>query len=107
MKLAIVIVSNKDAANVVGATGAEGYFSTRMSTAGQFLENGHTTILFGVEDEKVDDLFTIIEKSITKRVVRKTQVESTVAGSLLNKPVDVEEYGAVAFVINIDEFRKL
>lgn len=107
MKLAIVIVSNKDVSNVLAATIAEGYFSTRISTAGQFLENGHTTILYGVEDEKLDNLFEIIENSITKRVVKRTQVESTVAGLLLNKPVDVEEYGAVAFVINIDEYRKL
>ena len=34
-------------------------------------------------------------------------VASTLEGSWLRQPVDVEEYGAVAFVINVDEFRKL
>lgn len=107
MKLVIVIVSNKDLTNVLAATSAEGYFSTKIATAGQFLEGGHTTILYGTEDNKVEKLFDILEKNITKRVVRKTGVESTLEGSLLKKPVDVDEYGAVAFVVNVDEFRKL
>ncbi|MCM1285066.1 MAG: cyclic-di-AMP receptor [Acetobacter sp.] len=107
MKLVIAIVSNKDLANVLSNTSREGFFSTKISTSGQFLESGQTTILFGTEDDKVEKLFEIIEKSVTKRIVRKTGVESTIEGSLLKKPVDVEEFGAVAFVINVDEFRKL
>ena len=101
MKLVIVIVSNKDLTNVLSSTVEEGYFSTKISTQGMFLENGQTTVLFGVKDEEVDKLFDIIEKNVTKRV------DSTLQGSLLKKPVDVEEYGAVAFVIDVDQFRKL
>lgn len=107
MKLVLVIVSNRDLSQVLAATSAEGYFSTKVSTAGQFLEGGHTTILFGVDDDRVDALFDVLEKNITKRVVRKSGVESTLEGSLLKKPVDVEEYGAVAFVIDVDQFRKI
>lgn len=107
MKLAIIILSNKDTAKVMAATSAEGFSSTRISTSGQFLENGQTTILYGVEDDKVDALFKIVESNVSKRVVKQTGVESTISGSLLKKPVDVEEYGAVGFVIDIEEFRKL
>ncbi len=107
MKLVIVIVSNKDLTKVLAATGTEGFFSTKVSTEGQFLEGGHTTILYGIEDDKVDLLFSILKKNVTKRVVRKTGVESTIEGSLLKKPVDVEEYGAVAFVVDVDQFKKL
>lgn len=107
MKLILAIVSNRDLSNVLAVTSAEGFFSTKVSTAGQFLEGGHTTILFGVDDEKVDFLFNVLEKSVTKRVIRKSGVESTIEGSLLKKPVDVEEYGAVAFVIDVEQFKKL
>ena len=102
MKLVIVIVSNKDLTNVLSSTVEEGYFSTKISTQGMFLENGQTTVLFGVKDEDVEKLFDIIEKNVTKRVVRHIGVDST-----LQKPVDVEEYGAVAFVLDVDQFRKL
>lgn len=107
MKLVLAIVSNRDLSNVLAATITEGFFSTKVSTAGQFLEGGHTTILFGVDDEKVDFLFSVLEKNVTKRVIRKSGVESTIEGSLLKKPVDVEEYGAVAFVIDVEQFKKL
>ena len=40
-------------------------------------------------------------------LVRHVGVDSTLQGSLLKKPVDVEEYGAVAFVLDVDQFRKL
>ena len=82
MKLVIVIVSNKDLTNVLSSTIEEGYFSTKISTQGMFLENGQTTVLFGVKDDEVEKLFSIIEKN-------------------------VEEYGAVAFVLDVDQFRKL
>lgn len=107
MKLLIAIVSNKDLATVLSATSVEGFFSTKISTAGQFLQDGQATILFGVQDERVDELYELIEKNVTKRVVRQKGVESTLEGSLLKKPVDVEEYGAVAFVIDVEDFRKL
>jgi len=107
VKLVISIFSNKDLSRVLAATGSEGFFSTKISTAGQFLEGGHTTVLYGVEEEKLEKLFSIIEKNVTKRVIRQKGVESTIEGSLLKKPVDVEEFGAVAFVIDVDQFRKL
>lgn len=107
MKLAIVIISNNDLSKVISATSNEGFFSTRISTSGLFLEKGNTTLLFGIEDDKVEKLFDVVEENVTKRVVKKMSVESTVEGSLLNTPVDVEEYGAVAFVINVEDFRRL
>ncbi len=107
MKLVVVIVSNKDSSNVLAATGAEGFFSTKIATHGQFLETGQTTILYGVNDDKVDELFELIKNNVTKRTLKHTGVENTLEGSLLIKPVDVEEFGAVAFVINIEDFKKL
>lgn len=107
MKMVIAIVSNKDVAKVLSSTSAEGFISTKIATKGQFLESGQTTILFGVEDDRVDYLFEVIESNVTKRILCQTGVESTIEGSLLKKPVDVEEFGAVVFVINVEEFKKL
>lgn len=107
MKLVIAIISNSDVTKVLGATSTEGFSSTKVATAGQFLQSGQTTILFGVDNDRVEELFGIIEKNVTKRVLKEKGVESTLEGSLLKKPVDVEEYGAVAFVVDVEDFRKL
>ena len=106
MKLVMTIVSNNDAEKVMGAVAANGYFATRISTTGQFLVNGHTAILIGCDDEKVEKLYDILKNNVTKRQVKTSGVKSTVTGSLLNQAVDVEENGAVAFTMNIDDFQK-
>ena len=102
MKLVMAVISNKDVSKVLDAITKEGF-----ATTGQFLADGHTTLFIGTEDHKVEQLFDVLKKHVTKRVVRQAGVASTLEGSLLRQPVDVEEYGAVAFVINVDEFRKL
>lgn len=107
MKLVIAIISNSDLDRVLGQTSAVGFPSTRIATKGQFLQDGHTTMLFSVTDDKVNELFDVIKKNVTKRVIRNAGVESTIEGSLLNKPVDVETGGAVALVINVEDFKKL
>ena len=106
MKLVIIILSNNDSAKLLDAVAQNGYFATRISTAGQFLVDGHTTILIGCNDDKVDALYDIIKNNVTKRVVKTAGVTSTIEGSLLKQAVDVEEGGAVAFTIDVENFHK-
>ena len=107
MKLVIAIISNSDSEKVISAIAQAGYSSTKISTRGQFLVDGHTTLLVGCDDEKVNALLEIMKNSATKRVVESTGVTSTIDGSLLKKAVDVEKYGIVATIINVEEFIKL
>lgn len=106
MKLIMTIVSNKDSGNVLDAVSQNGFFATKISTAGQFLVDGHTAIIIGCEDSKVEELHKILKDNVTKRVVKTPGVTSTINGSLLNQAVDVEEYGGVAFTINVEDFKK-
>lgn len=106
MKLVMTIVSNSDTEKVLAAVAQNGYFATKVSTTGQFLVDGHTAIIIGCADEKVEKLYEILKNNVTKRVVKTPGVTSTITGSLLNQAVDVEEYGAVAFTINVDDFQK-
>ncbi|MBQ9531109.1 MAG: cyclic-di-AMP receptor [Eubacterium sp.] len=107
MKLVIAIISNTDTEKVISAIALEGYSSTKISTRGQFLVDGHTTLLIGCDDEKVKPLLEIMKNNVTKRTVASTGVTSTITGSLLNQAVDVEKYGIVAFIVNVEEFIKL
>lgn len=106
MKLVMTIVSNKDSEKVLSVLSQNGYFATKVSTTGQFLVGGHSAILIGCKDEEVEKLYELLKANITKRVVKTPGVTSTVSGSLLNQAVDVEEYGAVAFTINVEDYNK-
>ena len=106
MKLIISIVSNKDVENVFENLSKAGFPATKISTMGQFLEGGHTSLFIGVDDNKVDDVFDVLQNSVSKRVIKQHGVQSTLKGTLLKQPVDVEEFGAIAFVINVEEFKK-
>ena len=106
MKLVMTIVSNSDTEKVMDAVAQNGYFATKISTSGQFLRDGHTAILIGCEDEKVEKLYEVLKSNVKKRVVKSPGVKSTVSGSLLNQEIDVEEYGAVAFTMDIENFQK-
>ena len=106
MKLVITIISNKDTEKVLDAVVLNGYFATKISTSGQFLVDGNTALLICCEDERVPKLYDILKNSVTKRKIKTQGVTSTVTGSLLKQAVDVEEYGAVAFMTDIERFEK-
>lgn len=106
MKMIITIVSNKDTENVLDKLSEARFSATRVSTTGLFLEGGHSCLFIGVEDSKVDEVFEVLQGAVKKRVVRQHGVKSTLQGTLLQQPVDVEEFGGVAFVIDVEEFKK-
>lgn len=106
MNLIISIVSNKDTEKVLDKLYTAGFPATKISSTGQLLEGGHSCLLIGVKKEKTEEVLTILKENVTKRVVREHGIQSTLTGTLLKQPVDVEEYGGIAFVIDVEEFRK-
>lgn len=106
MKLIITIISNKDTEKVLNILSKSGFPATKVSSTGQFLEGGHSSLFIGVEDDKVEEVHKILKENVTKRVVREHGTQSTLNGTLLKQPVDVEEYGGISFIIDVEEFRK-
>lgn len=107
MKFIIAIVSNEDVTNVTKKLVVNRFYVTKLSTTGQFLKDGNTTLLIGVEDEKVDEVIADINSCISKRTVTSGGVVSSIEGSLLKKPIEVTKGGATIFVLDVDRFEKL
>lgn len=106
MKLIIAIVSNKDTQKAIDNLSAAGYYVTKFSTSGAFLADGHTSLMVGTENDKVDGVLEALKCSVTKRTIKEYGVQSTLTGTLLKQPVDVEQGGGVAFVIDVEDFVK-
>ena len=55
MKMILAIINHDDANRVTRALTRAHYFVTKLATTGGFLKDGNTTLITGVEDDRVDD----------------------------------------------------
>jgi len=109
MKLIIAVVQDDDVEDLVEALVKEKIYSTKLASTGGFLREGNTTLLIGVEKEKVDLVISII-KDICKS--RKQTFTTPIpptgsAGVYIPYPIDVMVGGATIFVVDIDRFEKV
>lgn len=109
MKLIIAIVQDDDSADLVEILMDSGFRVTKLATTGGFLKAGNTTLMIGVEEEKVDQVITQIEE-VCKTRQQIVSTPSPVAGSTgvyVPYPVEVEVGGATIFVVDVDKFVKV
>lgn len=106
MKLIMAIVNNDDSSIVASKLTSGGYSVTKLATTGGFLKAGNTTFILGVEDEKVDDVISIISNHSKKRTQLLPATSSITPGPFPSVPVEVQVGGATVFVMNIERFEK-
>ncbi len=109
MKLIIAIVQDEDAGRLINTMMKEGYGITKLATTGGFLRSGNTTLLAGVEEEKLDECLGIIENVCKSR----KQVVNAGLGSFNSVPmnagvngVEITVGGATVFVMDVECFKK-
>lgn len=107
MKLLIAIVNDDDCSNLLEETTKAGFSATRLATTGGFLRAGNSTLLFGVEDSKVDTVIEIIGKCCRKRKHMVSALPTFQTEFIASLPVEVTVGGATVFVVDIDKFVKL
>ena len=109
MKLIIAVVQDDDADDLVERLVKEKVSSTKLASTGGFLRGGNTTLLIGIEEDRVDSVISII-KDICKS--RKQTFTTPIpptgsAGVYIPYPIDVIVGGATIFVVDIDRFEKV
>lgn len=62
MKMIIAILHDDDVENVVQALMSENFRITRVASTGGFFRKGNTTLLAGVDDERVDEAIGMMRK---------------------------------------------
>ena len=109
MKLVISIVQDDDALDLVDALNEKGYSVTKLATTGGFLKSGNTTLLSGVQKEKVDEVIDIIREvcETRKGVISSPTNVSEPSGVYIPYPMEVQIGGATIFVVDVDKFVKI
>ena len=107
MKLILAIIQDEDAHQVISALNEAKFQVTRLNTKGGFLRAGNTTLMTGVEKERVDEALRIIEENSKARNQYATLPSCVGAmhGFLL-APIEVKVGGATVFVLDVEQFHK-
>ena len=108
MKLIIAIVQDEDAGRLMTSLMNDGFSVTKLATTGGFLKAGNTTLLIGVEAEKLEVAMGLIEKTCKSRKQISTAPSPVPnsSGGYLPFPVEVVVGGATVFVMDVDQFTK-
>lgn len=108
MKLVFAIVHDDDGPKVMEGLNKEGFSVTKLCSTGGFLKAGNTTLLVGVDEEKLESVIGIIKKGSKsrKQVINSSVTPSSMGGMFIPYPVEVVVGGATIFVINVDRFEK-
>jgi uncharacterized protein YaaQ len=86
MKMIIAVLKDEDADHATQALTAAGFRVTRVASTGGFFRRGSSTLLIGVEDDKVDSALQLMRENTA--------------------PATDEKHG-VAFVVNVARFEQL
>ena len=109
MKLVMAIIHDEDAFHIMDLLAEKGYSVTKLASTGGFLRSGNTTLICGVNEDRIPELVDIIEKKCRSRKqitsVNTTHINPT--ESYVPYPVEVTVGGATIFVLNIEEFKKV
>lgn len=108
MKLVVCIVHNRDKGKVSDELVRAGFKSTIIGSTGGFLREGNTTFLIGVEEEQLPGLMEVVQTNCQSRdqLVNVVPFEPGPPGAFIPTPVNVPVGGAVAFVLNVEQFHR-
>ena len=108
MKLIIAIVQDEDASRLISNLMADDFRVTKLATTGGFLRSGNTTLLIGVENERLQAAMGIVEKvcKSRKQIATSPAPISGTTGVFVPYPIEVTVGGATVFVLDVEQFAK-
>jgi uncharacterized protein YaaQ len=110
MKLIMAIVQALDARVLMDALMAAGYRATKIGSTGGFLVRGNSTVLVGVEDDKVSAVLDILRKHCHSRrefVSPVVPISDSAAARGWSQPVQVDVGGTTVFVLDVERFERI
>ena len=111
MKMIVAIVQDEDSGRLVSALMDKGFGVTKLATTGGFLRAGNSTLMSGVEDERLDEALGVIEticKSREQITASTSPMNGGAAGGVyVPYPIRVTVGGATVFVLEVEQFLKV
>jgi uncharacterized protein YaaQ len=109
MKMVVTIVQDNDVSTLLQRVTREGLRATRLASSGGFLRSGNTTLLFGVEEERLVGLLSMIRETCHQREEMLTVAQPMMgpADAHIPFPIEIPVGGATVFVLDVEQFIKV
>jgi len=105
MKLIIAIVQDYDVDRLLRTVTSAGLRATKISSTGGFLRTGNTTVILGVEDDRLQSCYRLIEQSCRSRAeVQLDPVVAEYAEWYASGLHEVTIGGAIVFQLHVNRF---
>ncbi len=105
MKLIIAIVQDEDVHMLMDDLMENEFRVTKLASTGGFLKAGNTTLLLGVEEEKIDRVLELIETNCSSRRTTTTLLNVSMPGdAYVPLPMEVQIGGATVFIMDIEDY---
>ncbi|KNF09829.1 hypothetical protein CLPU_2c02810 [Gottschalkia purinilytica] len=107
MKLVITIIQDDDVTKLIDKLTENKFRVTKLASTGGFLRAGNTTLLIGVEKERLDELIKTIEEVCETREVIMDPPPLTEDSVFMTEPYKVQVGGATIIVLDVERYEKV
>ncbi|MDP9382437.1 MAG: cyclic-di-AMP receptor [Chloroflexota bacterium] len=109
MKLVIAVISSRDTNALLDALNREEIGATLVNSKGGFLREGNATVFIGVDDERLNRLFNILQQTCRTRTrLMSPSIPAIESGEYLpTGPVEVDVGGATVFVLPVERYERI
>jgi uncharacterized protein YaaQ len=105
MKLVVTIVDDQDANRVMTALTSQHIGVTCVSSTGGLIIPGNSTLLIGVDEERVAQVMKLITELAS---LRQSHVPLSYAGDIsLASYIEVQVGGFLSYVLDVDQFEQV
>lgn len=103
--MVIAVIQDQDANNLIESLLEADFRATKLASTGGFLREGNTTLLIGVEEERLEELLQIIRDKCHTR--KQLVTPMTAVNTFIPRPIEVSVGGATIFVLNVEQFEHI
>ncbi|HHV38530.1 MAG TPA: hypothetical protein GXX70_03425 [Tepidimicrobium sp.] len=108
MKLIIAIVQDEDTPSLIEDLTKKEFRVTKLASTGGFLKSGNTTILLGVQEERVPEALKIIEDNCQTREITTSLLTVSMPGdTYIPYPFQVQVGGATIFILDVEQYIRI
>ena len=108
-KLLLAVLQGSDSDNTIRNLNERGFMVTVLSSTGGFLKKKSTTVMIGVEEDRLEEALDVLQKYAGHRketVYQSVTMPHGEMSAVPPVPMEVMAGGAAVFIVSLDDIRK-